>query len=285
MIVWLHQVDLRLEDTRLTTPRPTATTRALIAEDTDSLQITESKERLRAALDVTYWSRLWIVQEIILAKERYVLWQNADTLLPWPYMRAVYDRFKVDPKRGYIHNRRIRYLLQDGSDITPTSLEDAIRIFSHQDCKDPCNKIYALQGLIREQDRLEIDYNKPVHAVFADVIRPMHVAYVLEAGSASRGRNMMDRLTALAVKMGISGGPELDDQHRSHGYYPGLPRLLVHLFDQESNGSFNLASDCIDRRRPAKLGYSEVKPISFLDHYTMKSRWWVKIGGRKVFYQ
>jgi hypothetical protein len=123
-----------------------------------------------------YWTRLWIVQEIMLAKD--ILIMCGKTLLPWKDLRhfCTYgqDSLPLDAKQAV--PEQVLWLAQHDSSAIRYTYQDLLRAFCTNVCEDPRDKIYGLQGLVREIDKMdeaEIDYTKPVHVVYQHTIKAM----------------------------------------------------------------------------------------------------------------
>ncbi|KAG9195722.1 hypothetical protein G6011_00843 [Alternaria panax] len=157
-----------------------------------------------------YFTRLWIVQEIVLAKSvkvcinghRHVKWRTLqDTYL------TIRRRDRVDA-HGYL--KRPTYLsllklteddrrgkLWDKKDRTLT-LMDSIGSFCSSSCEDPRDKVYGLMGVMRVEDRIRVDYGKSVCSVYLDV-----VVVSLNQTPLERGQLMAGVLGDLGHHMGI----------------------------------------------------------------------------------
>jgi hypothetical protein len=57
--------------------------------------------------------------------------------------------------------------------------------FSKSECQDPRDKVYALQGILGQEERIAIDYAKSVNEVFRDAA----VDIIIKASIASRSRH------------------------------------------------------------------------------------------------
>ncbi|KAG4429939.1 hypothetical protein IFR05_014579 [Cadophora sp. M221] len=90
---------------------------------------------IRRLFEREYWSRLWIVQECLVAK----------------------DAFKLA-----VHHTIF--------DLQKAPLRALLSAFSSSECADVRDKIYGLVGLAKDGGDLEIDYSKTVSEVFVDVI-------------------------------------------------------------------------------------------------------------------
>jgi hypothetical protein len=123
-----------------------------------------------------YWTRLWIVQEIMLAKDIFIM--CGKTILPWKDLRNFctegLENLPLDAKQ--VVPEQVLWLAQHSSLAIRYKYQDLLRAFCTNVCKDPRDKIYGLQGLVEELDKMntgEIDYTKPVHVVYQDTIKAM----------------------------------------------------------------------------------------------------------------
>jgi hypothetical protein len=118
-------------------------------------------------MQLKYWSRIWIVQEVILAREA--------TLRCGPFVFSWYDillfRKKLEIRRGMNRGRYLDSQLDWGESepIAAWCMEkavgkrrnimDALYDFRNHDCSDRRDRIYALLGLF-PFTLVEVDYNK-----------------------------------------------------------------------------------------------------------------------------
>lgn len=124
-------------------------------------------------LDREYWTRLWVVQEILLAKVAIILCGNA--ICSWHNYCQNWDRLSHRGAREYnnrIFASKIRDILKYGGVFN--NLTDLISVFKWQECTLRQDKIFALLGLIpQEVERygslLSADYGKPLREIFMGV--------------------------------------------------------------------------------------------------------------------
>jgi hypothetical protein len=113
-----------------------------------------------------YWQRMWIVQEVLLARSLKIYCGR--TILNWAEMREYIlhnDRFNTPLQFWYLDK-----LVREGFCHSKFDLADAIRHCSKSGCQDPRDKVYALQGLLPENWRLQIDYNKQISMIFFEAV-------------------------------------------------------------------------------------------------------------------
>ena len=117
----------------------------------------------------TYWQRVWIAQEVLLAK-RWTIWYGTDVISqqifkdlelwshPW-----LGNQFEVMECFDFL-----RCYSRFGS-YEARSL-DRIPGKGPRKCVDPRDQVYGVQALVREQDRIDVDYSKSTPNVFADAV-------------------------------------------------------------------------------------------------------------------
>jgi hypothetical protein len=115
-----------------------------------------------------YWSRLWVVQEIVLAKELMVRC-GPDAATWTAFSRALQgyencDRIKSSLPYLFDRQRSDRYY--------ECRLLNLLEACQASKCADPRDKVYGLLGLANDcgEDELVVDYSKTVYEVYTDVI-------------------------------------------------------------------------------------------------------------------
>ena len=113
-----------------------------------------------------YWRRLWIVQEVILAK-------GIDIVMGFSSMSwsALFDGMHVDddprPRGGedegnlYAYMEILRRAKDDPHGTSSVKgLTDWVYQCRKQDCGDPLDRVYATLGLAKTQDHFVVDYSR-----------------------------------------------------------------------------------------------------------------------------
>ncbi|XPS81545.1 hypothetical protein M3J09_013476 [Ascochyta lentis] len=127
-----------------------------------------SIEALRRFFQNPYWKRLWIVQEVMLA--RYIRIMCGDTLLSWEELRrfCVSGRSYLPPDATSGIPAQVVWLAEHALSAKEYSYISLLRTFSKTECQYPRDKVYGFQGLLVKKDQTSIDYSKSVGAVFID---------------------------------------------------------------------------------------------------------------------
>ena len=138
-------------------------------------------------LQRSYWSRLWILQECVLAKELYVYygstrisWSDLHTAIElFPHQGAEYV-FMISSCVSKIDSYRQGHLPLDLHEPyweahRPAReaflLKDLLKSFSSLGCSDPRDRVYGLLALADDTaGRLTVDYNKTLSELFVDLV-------------------------------------------------------------------------------------------------------------------
>lgn len=153
-----------------------------------------SAPALRHFFGNPYWLRLWIVQEIMLA--RYIRVICGETLLSWDELK----RFCTSTLRNaYVEGNayfdenvslddfvplQVRWLTHYALSARHYSYAELLATFSTSQCENPQDRVFRLQGLISDAKQAEVDYGKPASQIFAETAR----AFVDSANSMSQAK-------------------------------------------------------------------------------------------------
>ena len=141
-----------------------------------------------------YWSRTWVIQEAVLAKELWLLYGSE--IAPWSeFVDAVNSIYRVDSENLYPHLKtqktvegslgqlahcgdereteayRRFLLFKDARESLVDGKSDLLSLaalFQHTNCLDPRDKLYGLRGIASDGENLEINYSKSIAQVFSD---------------------------------------------------------------------------------------------------------------------
>ncbi|KIW08089.1 hypothetical protein, variant 2 [Verruconis gallopava] len=150
-------------------------------------QFTRSK-----CLRLSYWSRLWVVQEILLASDITVLWGSRR--IAWETARSFFLGFRESgrpiaitlPSSGRLLSRdHLRNLIRGRDKRIEVSTrfrgkltwDQALYFSARTECEDPRDRIYGLLGLVSEEFQIKPDYTKSFDEVFDELeqlIRSKH---------------------------------------------------------------------------------------------------------------
>jgi hypothetical protein len=121
-----------------------------------------------------YFTRLWIVQEILLAKEVRVM-VHWDVWVPWDTLSVVAD---FDFGAAIDHPVSALCLINCNVFFVPDTLIQLLAFFGESKCEDPHDKVYSLLGLVREETCIVPDYSKSMQELYGDVSKAVCVDYM-----------------------------------------------------------------------------------------------------------
>lgn len=127
-----------------------------------------------------YWRRMWILQEVMLAKKLVVVcgWKQAG----WNFVEEWPVNYMDSPDRYAIDLVDLRVRLEDRSSSTRASIfKDLVRDSTKRLCSEPRDRIYGLMGIMGITDEannkrneksptITIDYTKSVWEVYKDAM-------------------------------------------------------------------------------------------------------------------
>ena len=124
----------------------------------------EDDSAVKDLLARSYWRRLWIVQEVILARDilrsSMTSWSRFEDFLKGDFLFWNSDSH---PAGNLIRTRletRAPFIL----------FEAILRFQRRMKCKDPRDKVYGLVGLTGDGQQVPVDYSKSVSDIYTDVV-------------------------------------------------------------------------------------------------------------------
>jgi hypothetical protein len=133
---------------------------------------TEQKKYCEWVCKRSYWTRLWVIQEIGLSKDLRVCIGRSSR--PWDTFLRCLNHHRHDSDFDYAYGlinnldekRKGRHRSENG-------LEKLLEDFKYAGCKDPRDKIYGLLGLAHDcQDgSIGVDHTKPLFGLYTDVLK------------------------------------------------------------------------------------------------------------------
>jgi hypothetical protein len=137
---------------------------------------TNNPEALANILQHNYFRRLWIVQEVLLARHVDVLCTHTSVgniWVSWEVMCNVARHSMVTLQQLNVPSIPLLLLKEFGTGFR-RSLKETIAMFSGAYCQDPRDRVYGLMGLVNEDQRLTIDYAKPLQGILLDVMEALY---------------------------------------------------------------------------------------------------------------
>jgi hypothetical protein len=188
---------------------------------------------------LTFWSRRWIIQEILLAREVTVLLDGQE--LPWTALELLF-RILRQPQFGNKQNgsREILWQLRDTipfkiwlhraklrSSVSGrlASLSLLLKDFRPTICTVAHDKVYALLSMMTDAEYVQVDYTCPMIEVFSRVVCP-----------GENGHLNFDDALILAKELGLPSQPKEMQKKTGAGLgpflkYSGKVAALVRVID------------------------------------------------------
>ena len=125
-----------------------------------------------------YWSRTWIVQEILRARRiELICGFKTVTWAAWTYLTSfLTDNAVTSRYMNGIHTKNKRHAVKllkarsrFMSEVKPENIISIINNFGEFDCENPRDKVYAMLGLCNDV-QLEVDYTLSTLALFFNTI-------------------------------------------------------------------------------------------------------------------
>jgi hypothetical protein len=127
----------------------------------------------------TYWYRIWIVQEVLLAKRATLLYGSRQ--VPWTKLLHLISNLQAISDRSLaVHTYGVSSLLDTPAavivraksnwDGTPQPLTKLLQLYHRQESTDIRDKVYALHGLASDSDEIAVDYTIEPKDLLVEVI-------------------------------------------------------------------------------------------------------------------
>ena len=156
-----------------------------------------------------YWSRMWIIQEVSLAKAP-VIYYGMDIVLWQDVISAITQNsdnwFRSFAAPAFLWVLELqRHDLPSKGGMVP--LSDAVESSWASQCSEPRDMLYALQGLVLQNVRVPIDYSRPILEVYLDgVVMLLRECYDNDGPTAVLNLNISKLTSSMMLK-------ELDPRH------------------------------------------------------------------------
>jgi hypothetical protein len=138
--------------------------------------------RFRNSLDAmcrqSYWRRFWIIQEFALAQELSLVWGDSQLCLKESNLEEVLFRTWRANRSEHIFYRLCdtrRDLRKAGTAGLNLPLIEICLRFIDFECTDQRDTFYALLGLVRNDQRVLVDYSRRAEDIFWDVVTAKHL--------------------------------------------------------------------------------------------------------------
>ncbi|CAN9240591.1 unnamed protein product [Alternaria alternata] len=128
---------------------------------------------LQRFFENSYWLRLWIVQEVMLA--RYIRVICGETLLSWEELRRFCSSGlkRLSSEAALAVPPQVIWLARHALSDKQFTYSSLLYAFGTSGCENPRDKVYALQGVVKRENRPLVRYESSVHDVFENAALAM----------------------------------------------------------------------------------------------------------------
>ncbi|KAI0116184.1 HET-domain-containing protein [Hypoxylon sp. NC0597] len=127
-----------------------------------------------------YWSRMWIVQELILARTIILLYGHLR--LPWKGVNGVMQAWSTFGKSKWRHSPAINLVFMTvGAQYTRKygrALGELMRYLEHSEATDPRDRVFALIGLMEGEERRLLGMIFPDYTMSHEKVVLVTMAYL-----------------------------------------------------------------------------------------------------------
>ena len=168
--------------------------------------------RLEHFLNLPYWSRIWIIQEIFVAKEKFVI--SKVGLLRWEFVVSFVQGMRLGARHHLKrHGKRHANWRASGSftnfldnlQMGPEGIFELLGVFRESACADPRDSIYGLLGLIPVPDDFQVNYAVSLPVLALNVLRAF--------GSGARPEDLFNYIKTINESMHVHIAPVCTDCH------------------------------------------------------------------------
>ncbi|KAJ8109811.1 hypothetical protein OPT61_g7183 [Boeremia exigua] len=229
---------------------------------------------LSTLLHDDYFTRLWVVQEVLLARAVRIMCYGTSghVEIPWDDVHAVATGSSLWLQQ-HGHTKAVLALIANQGMNRYEGLRVTIARFSGYECENPRDKVYGLLGIVKPKERLEVDYTKSVQDVFLDAAR------TLQASKMDRPDrvNCKARLESLARKMNLA----TEDRG-----LVGLRAMLQDVF-ASTKTERSLLAKLPKTARVRTMGFDPQRSGASLADDASKrrlARWWCEFEGKRYYH-
>lgn len=140
-------------------------------------------DALNDIIDRQYWTRLWIIQEIVLAKRLWLF--CGDSHIEWDDLPFVMAGRRPDLERSTSQSPKLlQYLKETRETKALLPYSELVHKFAAAQCQDERDKLYGLLALASAdvRSRISIDYRKPLLQVLLETFEHWASGWTLEQG-------------------------------------------------------------------------------------------------------
>ncbi|KAJ9602528.1 hypothetical protein H2200_013071 [Cladophialophora chaetospira] len=116
-----------------------------------------------------YWSRLWIIQEVLLARRARILYGTFN--MSWKHFARILQVWLLDVGHVRAEFEKLIKLEQDLGQARIPSLTELVLKLKRSHCRDPPDRVYGFLGIADEGKTFHVDYNEPAAGLLLRVLK------------------------------------------------------------------------------------------------------------------
>lgn len=153
-------------------------------------------------VNLQFWCRLWIIQEVILGREITVL--LGPMASRWAQVREHFYHYYEH--RDHLCPAIVTRKVVPSLMTNRFALHRALELFAGHECADPRDKVYGLMGIVDKMERIEVDYGKSAAEVYWDAVAAFKTkalkepARIIELGRAMGATGREESCKGLALE-------------------------------------------------------------------------------------
>lgn len=202
---------------------------------------------LRKAAWSEYWSRVWVIQEIMRSRDICLCYDTQ--MMPWnTFEERITTALRPKTMVRHEHIAAIVSLRRHchsttGAFVPFNDWWSLLRLVQSRNCKLRQDRIYGLLGLLASEQQVTVDYKKTAEEVFVDVAITMSRNY-----DALQVQYTLRRLLyELGSALGLGARPPmflvlvhcLGSTPPSHTFWVDLMRAMIELLNRSHMGGLN----------------------------------------------
>ena len=140
-----------------------------------------------------YWTRRWVVQELSLARS--IVFLCGQQRIPWDDLQAPFyvssdGSGKYSGGKGGMWYKRVElqpyakaytHMLDRSWSNSGNLLHQLVRDYSHTECRDPRDRVFALLSLVKPRDRKSLETWFPDYTMNEETVQSIALAHSLHA--------------------------------------------------------------------------------------------------------
>jgi hypothetical protein len=191
-------------------------------------------------LNNVYFTRLWIIQEVLLLREVHILCGSH-----WLQMSDLSSGEFVDPSMQDLVRSCALYLIWDyhygrkSDTIHVSRLAKCIERYTFNSCETPRDRLYGLLGLVEDAEIMQVDYARSVPSVYYYGVKVLYNGYYSEVdyfGTKDQTAGYVKTALTLAANMELPSDllEELEDIEPTGDWINRIVPVLQRWNSEES---------------------------------------------------